>query len=253
MSNLCISTIISNFYKFKFLLIVNGLINMTTINCNAWRLNPLINPATNRPIKRNGPTFKKLQHLCSVTSSRSRRSPSPSSRPSSSRSRRSPSPSSSRSRRSPSPSSSRSRRSPSPSPSRSRRSPSPQPSSENRREIYCGNNSRDQGLLNGTKIIGTRYQCLKKGIGKGLREPILEYNDQYEPIENTRIFCGNGDILPQNKDRFGTRDECLRKGYGVGQNQKYNRDGRILQQGPVITRDRGWYKLHIPGQLHLNF
>ena len=208
---------------------------MTTINCNDWRLNPLINPITNKPIKRNGPTFKKIQRFCNERSSRSLRSPSRSQR-SPSRSQRSPS----RSQRSPS----RNRRSP----SRSQRSPSPQ----RRIEIYCGNNGRDQGLISGTKILGTRYQCLKKGIGKGLREPILEYNEQYEPIEDSRIFCGNGNILPQNRNRFGTRDECLRKGYGVGQRQKYNRDGGI-QQGPVITQDRGWYKLHIPsalGQLH---
>jgi hypothetical protein len=79
----------------------------------------------------------------------------------------------------------------------------------------------------------------------------LEYNEQYEPIEDTRIFCGNGNILPQERNRFGTRDECLRKGYAVGQRQKYNRNG--IQQGPVITQDRNWYKLYIPsalGQLH---
>ncbi len=27
---------------------------------------------------------------------------------------------------------------------------------------------------------------------KGLNEPILKYNNDYEPIENVRIYCGNG-------------------------------------------------------------
>jgi hypothetical protein len=111
-------------------------------------------------------------------------------------------------------------------------------------ELYCGNNARDEGLRNGTKILGTRYQCLKKGVGKGLSEPIFTYNEEYEPIENMRIFCGNGTVLPQDKNRFGTRDECLRKGFAVGQNQKYNRDG--LQRDPVISEDRGWYKVYLP-------
>ncbi len=53
-------------------------------------------------------------------------------------------------------------------------------------------------INNGTKILGTRYQCLKKGIGKGLNEPILKYNNDYEPIENVRIYCGNG-ALPNIK------------------------------------------------------
>ncbi len=84
-----------------------------------------------------------------------------------------------------------------------RRLSSPQRRPDQRIQLYCGNNARDEGLINGTKILGTRYQCLKKGIGKGLNEPILKYNNDYEPIENVRIYCGNG-ALPNNKDRFGT-------------------------------------------------
>lgn len=136
-----------------------------------------------------------------------------------------------------------SRRSPSPSRSSRRRSPSPQ----QRTTIYCGNNARDRGLLDGSKVIGTRYQCLKKGIGQGLREPILEFNDEYEAIDTTKIFCGNGDVLPRNKDRLGTQAECLRKGFAVGQKQKYDREG--IQQTPIVVQDRGWYKLFLPAAL----
>jgi hypothetical protein len=192
-----------------------------TDKCVAWHSKPLINPVTNRKIKKNGPIYKNLVQECGPPSSikisqrisgssRQRRSPSPSRRISGS--------------------------------SRQRRSPSP---SRRPLELYCGNNGRDQGLINGTKILGTRYQCLKKGIGKGLKEPILIYNDEYEPIEDIKIFCGNGNILPQNKDRFGTRDECLRKGFAVGQKQKYTRDGEI-QREPIILEDRGWYKVYLP-------
>jgi hypothetical protein len=166
--------------------------------------------------------------------------------PSSSRRRRSPSPGPSRRRRSPSPGPSRRRRSPSPSSSSRRRSPSPGPSRP--QELYCGNNARNEGLRNGSKILGTRYQCLRKGIGRGLKEPIFSYSDEYEPIEDIKIFCGNGNNLPQDKHRFGTRDECLRKGFAVGQRQKYTRDGGI-QRGPVVSEDRGWYKVYLPSTL----
>nr|QEA08331.1 putative protein 378R [Iridovirus Liz-CrIV] len=125
-----------------------------------------------------------------------------------------------------------------------RRLSSPQRRPDQRIQLYCGNNARDEGLINGTKILGTRYQCLKKGIGKGLNEPILKYNNDYEPIENVRIYCGNG-ALPNNKDRFGTRDECLRKGFAVGQKQKYIRDGGI-QRGPIVIEENGWYKAYLP-------
>ena len=87
--------------------------------------------------------------------------------------------------------------------------------------IYCGNNALYPGLRDGTKILGSRYQCLKKGIGKGLREPLQNYNEDYAPVDDLKLFCGNGDVLPRNKDRLGTRGECLRKGFAVGQKQQY--------------------------------
>jgi hypothetical protein len=110
---------------------------------------------------------------------------------------------------------------------------------------YCGNNAREIGLVNGTKQLGTRYQCFKKGVGKGLNTPILKYDVVYQPIDDVNIFCGNGDVLPNNKDRFGTRTECMRKGFGVGQKQKYERDGGI-QREPVFLREDGWYKVYVP-------
>ena len=195
---------------------------MNQTKCLEWHRQPLINPITGRNIKRGGPTYRGLEAKCGPPS---RRSPSPSRRRG-----RSPSPSRRRGR--------------SPSPSRRRgRSPSPQ----QRTPIYCGNNAKDRGLIDGSKIMGTRYQCLKKGIGQGLREPILEFNDEYEAIDTTKIFCGNGDVLPQNKDKLGTQAECLRKGFAVGQKQKYDREG--IQQTPIVVQDRGWYKLFLPAAL----
>jgi hypothetical protein len=87
--------------------------------------------------------------------------------------------------------------------------------------IYCGNNRLYKKLLNGSMIIGDRYGCLKKGIGVGKNLPHDDdYTDMYEPIDNTKIYCGTNQILPENYDRMGTNSECHRIGVGVGKRIK---------------------------------
>lgn len=89
------------------------------------------------------------------------------------------------------------------------------------KKFYCGNNRLHPGLMNGTHVIATRYQCMKKGFGIGYNKPVDdEYDVEYEPIDNTLIFCGNGDILPSGYDRLGNNGECLRKGFGAGKSKK---------------------------------
>ncbi len=84
-----------------------------------------------------------------------------------------------------------------------------------KKKIYCGNNSLHKSLSNGF-VVGTRYECFRKGVGVGLNMPLDEdYNQPYEKIDKTRIYCG-GKELPVGYDRFGTTGECLRKGVGVG-------------------------------------
>ena len=57
-------------------------------------------------------------------------------------------------------------------------------------EKYCGNNSRDAGLRDGTKTLGTRYSCLQKGIGLGKNQPYDPSYMDYEPIDTRKIYCG---------------------------------------------------------------
>ena len=38
--------------------------------------------------------------------------------------------------------------------------------------MYCGNNADHPDLLSGNKVIGNRYGCLMKGIGRGLHQPV---------------------------------------------------------------------------------
>jgi len=83
--------------------------------------------------------------------------------------------------------------------------------------IYCGNNAEHHSLLDGSATLGTRYQCLRKGIGKGKSLPVdLDYLGSYSPIDNEKIYCGNNDNLPDGYDRFGNTTSCMQKGIGIG-------------------------------------
>ena len=68
---------------------------------------------------------------------------------------------------------------------------------------YCGNNALCPDLLNGNKQLGTRYQCFRKGLGKGLNLPIdPNYNGAYNPIDPSRVYCGNQNVLPAGYNRM---------------------------------------------------
>lgn len=115
--------------------------------------------------------------------------------------------------------------------------------------LYCGNNRRHPDIVQGRKVIGSRYKCFKKGFGQGLKEPVLNHLDEYEPIDETRIYCGDKRALPEGKDRFGTPSECLRKGFGVAQKVKYDAEG--VQRTPVVLHTEsgngtGWYRVFLP-------
>lgn len=84
-------------------------------------------------------------------------------------------------------------------------------------QIYCGNNAANPQLVNGQLQLGTRYGCLKKGIGRGLRMPVdPEYSGEYIPIDNRKMYCGNKPNLPTGYDVMGNLPQCLQKGVGVG-------------------------------------
>jgi len=88
-------------------------------------------------------------------------------------------------------------------------------------EIYCGNNAKSVDILNGSKVIGTRYACLKKGIGKGLHSSVdNNYIGEYEPIDTRKIYCGTTENLPDGYDLMGSLPQCLQKGIGIGKKQK---------------------------------
>ena len=87
--------------------------------------------------------------------------------------------------------------------------------------IYCGNNLLDSDLINGNSVLGSRLQCFRKGIGKGLNLPYdPKYAEDFLPIQETNFYCGNNDNLPEGYNNFGNLPQCLQKGIGVGKRQK---------------------------------
>ena len=85
------------------------------------------------------------------------------------------------------------------------------------RRMYCGNNRLYRDLLNGSAYIGTRYKCLQRGIGIGRTLPYdPRYLDDYAPIFEDKIYCGNSDLLPDEYSRFGTLYDCHRRGVSIG-------------------------------------
>ena len=87
--------------------------------------------------------------------------------------------------------------------------------------MYCGNNALNPRVASGQTALGTRYKCLKKGIGKGLNMPYdPSYLGPYAPIDQTRAYCGTNTNLPENYDKFGSLTECLQKGVGIGKRKR---------------------------------
>ena len=87
--------------------------------------------------------------------------------------------------------------------------------------IYCGNNRENNELKNGNVQLGTRYSCLRKGIGKGLNGPKdPTYAGKYDPIDKRKIYCGNQHTLPDKYDSMGNLPQCLQKGIGIGKYKK---------------------------------
>lgn len=99
--------------------------------------------------------------------------------------------------------------------------------------IYCGSNRLNPQLIanGGTKNIGTRHQCLRKGIGQGLNMPFDQsYNDPYQPIDPRQFYCGDSVVLPVGYDANGTINQCLSKGIGIGRHRLAQ---RVIANGSI--------------------
>uniref|UniRef100_A0A6C0LVC1 Uncharacterized protein n=1 Tax=viral metagenome TaxID=1070528 RepID=A0A6C0LVC1_9ZZZZ len=111
--------------------------------------------------------------------------------------------------------------------------------------IYCGNNALDPSLANGQNIVGTRYGCMKKGIGRGMHMPVDPNYGNYQPINNQKVYCGNGNNVPGGYVSHGTLPQCLTKGVGVGKRIRFDQFMINGFSPPAIPVD------HISGQILL--
>jgi hypothetical protein len=97
-------------------------------------------------------------------------------------------------------------------------------------QIYCGNNLYELG----NRRIGSPYQCLKKGIGRGLHLDLTDFNPNYSPIIPDNTYCGNNNPPPGKV--IGTPASCLRKGIGIGKKMQYDQRGIMP---PPLPPQRG--------------
>ena len=85
------------------------------------------------------------------------------------------------------------------------------------KNIYCGNNSQYPDLLSGKVELGTKYTCMRKGVGMGSNMPLdYRYLGPYSPLDERKIYCGVSPLLPPAYDLDGNLPQCLQKGIGVG-------------------------------------
>ena len=92
--------------------------------------------------------------------------------------------------------------------------------------IYCGNQTNFPGLISGTHILGTNYQCLRKGIGVGSNLPYDEkYTGVHMPVDGRKYYCGNSNVIPVagGYSAIGSPSKCLAVGIGVGKAQRARR------------------------------
>lgn len=106
--------------------------------------------------------------------------------------------------------------------------------------MYCGNNRLDPRVVNGDLVVGDRYRCFQRGVGKGMTLP--PYSGGYDPIHNEKIYCGKKDNLPQGYARFGSNSQCFQKGVGVGKKIPSSRRSpspphNLIEEPPHINEE----------------
>jgi hypothetical protein len=83
--------------------------------------------------------------------------------------------------------------------------------------MYCGNNRRNPKVRSGEQVIGTKYDCFRRGVGIGLNLPYdSSYSNRFVPVDERKIYCGTANELPAGYDLLGSNMMCMSKGIGVG-------------------------------------
>jgi hypothetical protein len=87
--------------------------------------------------------------------------------------------------------------------------------------MYCGNQANFPGLVAGTHVLGTNYECLRRGIGVGSHLPYdNSYAQPHVPVDARRFYCGNNPAAPVGYFTVGSPSKCQQIGIGVGKAQR---------------------------------
>ena len=87
---------------------------------------------------------------------------------------------------------------------------------EEKPEMYCGDS---HVLPEKYDVMGTRFKCMRKGVGVGMvlgEDERLAFLNKIRQPPTEKLYCGDNPTLPTGYTRFGKKTECMRKGVGVG-------------------------------------
>lgn len=109
--------------------------------------------------------------------------------------------------------------------------------------IYCGAHTRIPSS-NYYSRLGTRKECLQKGIGVGKfmsESEKKEVRSKSRSRSNSRnneprLYCGVSSTLPEGYDRMGKRHECLKIGVGVGVRLDMSDEDKVQQDMNTIKK-----------------
>lgn len=104
-------------------------------------------------------------------------------------------------------------------------------------DIYCGNNSLHPDLEDGSRRLGSRAECFRKGLKNGLALPVDElFTKPYEPINKEKKYCGDDEKMPYGFDRMGGLHECYLKGVGTGKRKKAMKSRKSVRKSRKSVR-----------------
>ena len=98
-------------------------------------------------------------------------------------------------------------------------------------EMYCGDS---QYIPPDYDVMGTRFKCLKKGVGIGMNtsdEKVEQFLDKRYIPPTVKLYCGDKPELPHGYGNFGTKTQCLKKGVGIGMSMPMEKR-RAMQERP---------------------
>ena len=93
--------------------------------------------------------------------------------------------------------------------------------SPEKQKVYCGNNKKARELLDGSERLGKPSQCIQKGFGAALHQPVHDvaaflrkFDQPYEKIIDPQLWYKNS--APPPGIQRATLPMAFQKGWGAG-------------------------------------